>query len=322
VAYSGGGSPARVIPAPAGGIVYTGGGSPVKSVPVPAGGVVYGGLLPTISGAFCSVPVPADGVVYGGTPGVVTADEPTILTGYNIRPGAGGVAYGGPLPVASFVVQVPVGGVEYGGPLPAASVTRKIAVPAGGVEYGGQTPWVYWAVLPGAQYHTVYRCTLTGTTDLELPISTFQARLRDGTPAYLQVTVPNGSAYIDEVQARTTGEIVVEKGLQFASGYTQYEELSRVDFDSLAYGRGPFNYTMTLSGNKTTTNTAPKTVTLTDVSGVSLQANGNRRVRCGVDFFARPGDTVEWESTSMTAGLITITVGRGTAYTDITESET
>ena len=166
----------------------------------------------------------------------------------------------------------------------------------------------------------IYKCFVTGTPDLEVPISTFQSRLRSGTPSYLQVTVPNAAAYIDDIQARTSGEIVVRKYLRRDVGLTNSTELARVAFDSLAYDRGANNWTITMSGNKTTTNTATKTVALSSVSGVSLQADGKRRARGGVDFYARPGDTVTWDGNTMTAGLITITVGRGTAYMDITEA--
>ncbi len=54
----------------------------------------------------------------------------------------------------------------------------------------------------------VYICTLTGsqdaTTDVEIPISSFQARLRTADPTYLSVVVP-GFDYADRINNRPNG---------------------------------------------------------------------------------------------------------------------
>ena len=168
----------------------------------------------------------------------------------------------------------------------------------------------------------LYRCYLTGITDLYLPMSSFQSRIRNGEPTYLEVVIPNALDYIDEISTRSTGDIVVEKGLMYPGGTSDYLELVRVDFESAPYDLGATNQTIRLSGHKTVTNTAPKVVTLRNVSGVSLQTDGKRRVRCAVDFLARAGDTVTWDngSDSMVAGMLTLIVSVSQQIMDITEA--
>lgn len=169
---------------------------------------------------------------------------------------------------------------------------------------------------------TLYRCYLTGSPDLYLPISSFQARARNGDPSYLEVVVPNALKYIDEISDRASSEIVVEKGLQYPSGTSYYIELLRVDFEAMPYDFGAKNQTIRLSGHKTTTNESPKTTALNSVSVVSMQADGKRRIRAAVDFLARPGDTVTWNDgdDSMVVGFITLTVSVLQQIMDITEA--
>jgi len=170
---------------------------------------------------------------------------------------------------------------------------------------------------------TVYKCVLTGSPDLVLPISSFQARIRNGVPTYLEVVVPNASIYADDIADRTTGDIVVSKGASlFPDGTINYAEIARADFDSLQIDQGGTAYTIRLSGHQTTTYASPATRALTDISTVSQQVDGKRRVRCGVNFLVRPGDTVTWNGgdDSMTAGMITLTVSVLQQIMDITEA--
>ncbi|MGB5217106.1 MAG: WD40 repeat domain-containing protein [Smithella sp.] len=176
-----------------------------------------------------------------------------------------------------------------------------------------------------AQYISIYRCFLTvaddGLDDLEIPISSFQARLYPSSPNYLNAVIPNGPEYAAGIAARPNGDIVIRKYGVRSSGYSVSSEISRANFETLSYDYGDTNKTAQISGYKT--QTLPlKTVELFDVSGVSLQSNGKRRVRCGISFSARPGDTVTWDdgTESMTAGMVTITVSTVQQTMDITEA--
>lgn len=216
--------------------------------------------------------------------------------------------------------------------VPAVSIGAEITVNPADVEIDG-TPAQYvrnisafelFLMTMPANYPavTLYRCYLTGSPDLYLPISSFQARLRNGEPTYLEVVVPNAPAYIDEIAARSTGDIVVEKGLQYYGGTSDFIEIARVDFELAPYDFGAVNKTIRLSGHKTITYSTPKTVALLSVSVESLQADGKRRIRAAVDFLARPGDTVTWNDgdDSIVVGFITLTVSVLQQIMDITEA--
>lgn len=174
---------------------------------------------------------------------------------------------------------------------------------------------------------TFYKCILTGAddslTDLVLPISNFSARLKSGTPSYMEVTVPNALDYIDGIAARPNGDIVVYHGLQEDGAAIDWNEIARVNFELAPYDKGAESKTVRISGYKQTTYSSPSTVALTGVSGESLQSDGKMRVRAQVDYVVRPADTVTWNSgtDSMVAGMITLTVSaEGQQTMDITEA--
>jgi hypothetical protein len=171
-----------------------------------------------------------------------------------------------------------------------------------------------------------YRCTLTGDSDglddLIFPISSFQSRLRSGTPTFCEVVIPGALDYITGIALRTNGDILVEMGIETPGQDTVYNEIVRVPFDDLSYDRGPRRVTARVSGHKTTTYQEPRTVSLKGVSVTSLQKNGLRRVRSEINFYTRPKDTVIWANESMVVGTIAFTVGTHTRQMDITEDLT
>lgn len=185
----------------------------------------------------------------------------------------------------------------------------------------------FFYYIPPAVSKTTYRCYITGApnglSDLILPISSFQSRLRSGDPTFLEVVVPSIVTYSDDIYDRPDGELVVEMVIETPGEDTQYKEIVRVAFDDFAYDLGPKKKTGRISGEKTTTNSETKTVELQNVATVAMQKNGLRRIRCDIDFFTRPGDTVTWGSDgdTMTAGTVALSVGTHTKTMDITELE-
>ena len=175
-----------------------------------------------------------------------------------------------------------------------------------------------------APFVEVYRCRLTGAADgledLELPIASFHSRLNSGLPTSLEVIVSGVRLHAGAVAARKSGDLVVSKGLRYPDGSAYYREIARVPFDVLSSIMGQQASQMTLSGFRTVTRANPKTVNLRGVSTVSMQDDEKRRVQCAVDFFARPGDVVAWDGGSMTAGQITVVVGRVSSAMYITEA--
>ena len=169
----------------------------------------------------------------------------------------------------------------------------------------------------------LYQCALTGTTDLILPISSFQARIRSGDPTYLEAVVPNALIYAAGIADRTAGDIIVRQAANvWEDGTIYYAEIARVGFESLQTDQGASAYTARLSGHRTETYSIGASRGLQSVSTVAMQADGKRRVRCAPDFLCRPGVTVTWNdgTDSMTAGMLTLTVSVDQQTMDITEA--
>lgn len=195
----------------------------------------------------------------------------------------------------------------------------------------GKLPSYVWTIpasmRPAAQ--VIYTCTLTGdgespaVSDLTLPMSSFQGRMRDGDPSYISAVIPNCMIYADDILARQNGDIVIKKGYRFQDGSTQLEEIARVDFESVRIDQGSKSASATISGHKTISSTSVKTVTVEGVSYYCLQADGKRRVRALLDLFLRIGDTCIYGSgvgDYMTVGYITYTVSVNKTSMEVTEA--
>jgi len=145
-----------------------------------------------------------------------------------------------------------------------------------------------------------------GVDDVEIPISSLSARLRDGEPTYLQVVIP-GDDYAAEIADRSNGEMVVEIDYYNDAGSLYRSEAVRVDLETIDTQTGTRNTSIVLVGHKTTSYPA-KTVTM---ENVAYQRNygGEYRLRSPViDFFVRPGDTIQYGVIEFTAASITITI--------------
>lgn len=286
---------------------------PTVSIGEIAAGTSGYGLLPAITIDETSAATVGLGllpaITIDGSPGAtITADVPVLALTYAFDVPALPENVQRPDPLAlTYVLNVP-------------ALVRVTHNPSAlGITYVLQAPTYRWAFSPNIQISTVYRCTLG---DLELPISSFQARLRDATPTYLGVIVPNSPDWIDEVTARSADSLTVERGAVLQDGTTVWATIVTVPLDSMRYDNGPHSSSMTLSGHVTQTNTQPRTIPITRVISESLLESGQHKLRVGyVDFQLRPGDTIEYGATSWTAGLISIAVGANQQSMDITEAD-
>jgi hypothetical protein len=160
----------------------------------------------------------------------------------------------------------------------------------------GRNPSYVWTVPANLAdtAQTIYKCVLTGsqdgTTDLIIPISSFQARIRDGDPSYLSCVIPDSDNIFQSISARSSGDIVIYKGFKFIDGTEQIEEIIRVEYESVQVNSGANAKSLMIAGHKTVASSAPKDVTVVGVSFYGLQANGKRRVRANLDLFLRVGD--------------------------------
>ncbi len=219
-------------------------------------------------------------------------------------------------PTGPYAQQVPSGGLTLtpgvpswagGHFIPAAELlltgygpnfgTPVVPVPEGILTLTGRNPAYVWtlpaSMRPSAQ--VIFYCILTGADDglddIYLPMSSFQARLRDGEPSYVSCVIPDSLTYEAAIIARENGDIVIQKGVRLIDGTEQMEEIARVDFESIQIDRGARNDSATITGHRTVTSSAPKDWTVEGVSFYGLQADGKRRIRAKMDLFLRCGDT-------------------------------
>lgn len=150
----------------------------------------------------------------------------------------------------------------------------------------------------------LYSCTLSGSPDYALPISSFQARYRSSDPTYLSVVVPNITTHIDAINARSSGTLTVTRTTYNAAGaQLQSDEVISVTLENIRFDTGTRRSSGTLDGHKTST-FVPKVVQLEGASYYNV-SNGLKRYRCTPNNALRPGDTVQVNDVEFEIDLIT-----------------
>ncbi len=182
--------------------------------------------------------------------------------------------------------------------------------------------WAEWLAIYGNQYTARYYLTLTGApddlSDVVIPISSFQYRLRDDTPSYLQVVIP-GFDYATDIANRANGELIVEMSYLVGGVEQHREQLARVDLEDVQTHEGPRKKSIVLVGHRTETWGA-QIVTL---RGITYQSdkNGLIRIRCAEpDLFVRPGNTVKAGDETFTAGQVMTAVAAHTQWMEVVEA--
>jgi hypothetical protein len=167
-----------------------------------------------------------------------------------------------------------------------------------------------------------YFCTLTGaadeTSDLELPIQSFQARKRDGEATYLSVIIP-GWDYSQQIADRSNGQLIIDMAYYVGSVEQLREEILKVDLDNIRTDQGPRNRSITLSGYRTES-FGNQIATLTDAI-YKYTSGGIRRFRFAIpDPWINPGDTLRVGDDEIRVGYITYAVSDRYRSMEITEA--
>lgn len=167
----------------------------------------------------------------------------------------------------------------------------------------------------------IYLCTLTGSPDIEIPISSFQCRLRSGDSSYLSVVIPR----LDQaknINDRADGQLVIEAAYLVGSEVRVRSEIARAKLEDIKIYRGTINQSIVLVGYRQETYT-PKTVTLRN-SVYSSIINGEYRYRFAEpNLDLNPGDTVTIGLDTFVANVISyfVTAGTGRISTQMEVSE-
>jgi len=169
-----------------------------------------------------------------------------------------------------------------------------------------------------------YFFTLTGDgdgeDDIEIPIQSLQARKRTGEATYLSVVIP-GIEYLESINDRTNGDLVIEMAY-FISGAEQLrEEILRVDLENIRYDKGARNRSITLSGHRTET----FAVNLVDMEnpGYKYLSDGRLRYRFPeINPWLNPGDTcvVAAEGDEFRVDYITYIISDAQKFMEVSEA--
>jgi len=185
--------------------------------------------------------------------------------------------------------------------------------------------WLTFKEKYGAQCKILYYCTLTGdaedpvVSDIEIPISSFQARLRYDQPTYLAVVIPDIDTYSALVTARSNGDLSVDMAWVL-NGVEEYREtIVTVDLESIATDEGARNQSINLSGHRTVAYTN-HFVELDSVTYKALQADGKLRFRTSPpDLYLRAGDIAWYGSDEIEVVNISNTVSVDAQTMEVTE---
>jgi len=152
-----------------------------------------------------------------------------------------------------------------------------------------------------------YIFTLTGaangTTDIEIPITSFQCSMRNDNPTFLQVVVPSMD-YADEITNRSDGTIKIDMAYKKDNNFILRETIVEADLEDIIQYKGMSSQSIALNGYKTETY-SNKSITLPSSNYRSIE-NGKYRHRLSQpNISLRPGDTVTISGDTFVANVIT-----------------
>jgi len=167
-----------------------------------------------------------------------------------------------------------------------------------------------------------YYLTITGsadsTTDIEIPIVSFQARRRSGEETYLQVVLPSVD-YIDQITARENGTIRIEQGYEKNDVVLMKETIIETTIDRADTYVGSENNSIVLTGYKQDTYSG-KELTLTGSTYRAL-IDGKINVRLANPYiFLNPGDTVTIDDDTIEVGVMSYMVSSDFSQIEIQEA--
>jgi hypothetical protein len=159
-------------------------------------------------------------------------------------------------------------------------------------------------IVPANWVYRKYQCILTGPTDLDLPLSSFNARLTVSGDSVLTLTTHGDSELIDEIVSRSAGDIVITRVHVYSDGSVVSREFIRVRYHSITSISNPKSGEMiSVIGRKSIVAIASKTVQLSDVMFRGFSVNGIR-YRCAINDEVALGDTAIIDGEQIRAGKI------------------
>lgn len=281
------------------------------------------GLLPIASFSIPFTGQPVQGFVD------LTGLIPFALTaGFVGIPAAGQITFTGLLPIADFgkfIGQPAQGLLAFNGLTPSALVTGFAGVPAQAyLDWIGNLGTLITRNVnepPPGWVAVRYRCFLTPPDstvfDIELPISSFQSRLRLNGLSYLSVVLKGADAYADQIVAAANRKMRIFREYHYLDGYINSNLIAASDYETLQINEGgKSGVTATLSGNGDMVPSNFATIALKNPTYRS-EASGKKRYRCAVDARLRPGDTAQINDDSFVVDEIVLIIDTKTSIMEI-----
>lgn len=154
---------------------------------------------------------------------------------------------------------------------------------------------------------------------IRIPISSWQATVQLDRSNFTQAVIPGALEWVDAVNDRKDGEIIIYRGVRHQGGNVQEVELARAPLEQVQLDQGPINTTMTLRGYSQPQ--SPQNALTRDLQNVRSQSTSASgvRFRCDIDWLLRPGHTAQARGTTFEVAYINYYVTRGQAYMDVGE---
>lgn len=212
------------------------------------------------------------------------------------------------------------------GQAPGYVITDARSAPALALTVTPLDPAYAWTLTAErlATARTIYRCYLEapGLAAVELPLSSFQARLKADGPSYLSCVIPDGQAYEASIEARAeNGVITLRMGYRWPDGKESLETIATADFEDLRVDSGGNSSSATISGHRSDAfSGAAKPWPLAGVSYRSLQEDGRRRYQAAMDLNLRPGDTAVYGEESIVVGEMVLYVSPSQGTLEVVEA--
>lgn len=164
---------------------------------------------------------------------------------------------------------------------------------------------------------SLFELVITGaadsTTDATLPMVTFNARLRSGSPSYLQATIPYTTEHAQAISDRPNGDLYLYQVDLYRSGAEVTSEVTNVALETIQISRGATEKSIVLTGHRQSTNTD---VASHDIRSLSVQSGTTTTVIApGFNASIRPADTVVADGLNLVVDTVSIQVSVGNVMT-------
>ena len=157
---------------------------------------------------------------------------------------------------------------------------------------------------------------------VRLPMSSWQATLQLDRSSFLQAVIPAADQIMDAVTARPDAVMRIYRGARFLSGRTQEIELASTAVQVPRLSEGPTNTTLTLVGYSQidwSQPEGPQGELRTLESIRSQTSDPGLRVRCGIDWYLRPGQEATARGKTFTVAYLNYYVTSADEYMDVGE---